>query len=85
MKKNNRAQMTLEFIFCMIVVFLIIYSLTKVMAWSGKGFVGIFQAHHDDLKGGKYIDKLDSEFGQDAQMAKDMNSVYTGKNPGQKE
>ncbi|MBF0483771.1 MAG: hypothetical protein HQL25_03585 [Candidatus Omnitrophica bacterium] len=80
---KNNGQITLEFVFCMIIVFLIIFSLTKVMSWSGDGYVGIFKGHNSSMTSWQRPDQLDPGYwkGKD----KYLNSVYTGKNPAQKD
>ena len=37
--KKREAQATLEFVFCILIVFLIFYSCVKAMQWTGKALV----------------------------------------------
>jgi len=49
-KKQNDGQIILEFLFCMIVVFLMVFSLVKVIRWTGKDYNKIVNKHEKTLK-----------------------------------
>lgn len=83
-----RGQTMIEFTFCMIIVFLMIYSITKVFEWSGRELVSRRVGHTSRLttSGGgltrSYTSAADSE--QIAQISPfyssgvDMNAVWRG-------
>lgn len=45
----SKGQVILEFTFCMIVIMLMIYGVTKVMIWTGRDFAGRSAAHDQTL------------------------------------
>ena len=46
---DGEGQVILEFTFCMIVVLLMIFGITKILTWSGREYVGRSRAHDDTL------------------------------------
>ena len=48
-KKRPEGQVILEFTFCMIIVLLMIFAITKIMVWSGREYAGCNDAHDSTL------------------------------------
>jgi len=54
--RNKNAQAIIEFTFCMIILFIMMYGLMKVFQWSGTDLAKRRQAHDSTLKGGVVAD-----------------------------
>jgi hypothetical protein len=57
---KEKGQVILEFTFCMLIVMLMVFGITKVLIWSGRDFAGRNEAHtkaltRDIVKGYKDI------------------------------
>ena len=85
-KKQNKniGQVMIEFTFCMIIVFLMIFSLTKIFEWSGREFTNRRQQHDTVLRSTAtrdYVDPSDSEQIQQISPyfsgGADMNAIWT--------
>ena len=48
---TKKAQVILEFTFCMIIVLLMLFGITKVMTWTGREYAGRFDGHDRTLTG----------------------------------
>lgn len=46
---TDKGQVILEFTFCMIVILLMLFGITKVFTWSGREYAGRSNAHDDTL------------------------------------
>ena len=51
LRLTRKAQVILEFTFCMIIVLLMLFGITKVFLWTGRDFVGRSAAHDETLYG----------------------------------
>ncbi|MGE0267838.1 MAG: hypothetical protein AB7S78_05230 [Candidatus Omnitrophota bacterium] len=83
-RSKKLGQVMIEFTLCMIIVFLMIYSLTKIFEWSGREFTDRRQKHDTVLRSTGtrgYVDPADSE--QIKQISpyfsggSDMNAIWT--------
>jgi len=45
----TKGQVILEFTFCMVIVLLMLYGITKVFVWTGREYVGRIQGHDETL------------------------------------
>ena len=70
---RSSGQVILEFTFCMIIVFLMIYGVTKVFFWTGRDLAARREAHDAVLIGGG--DQLTPDFY--TTLAK-MNAIWNG-------
>jgi len=48
-KRLDKGQVVLEFTFCMIIVLLMIFAITKILVWSGREYAGCNSAHDSTL------------------------------------
>ncbi|MBN1870032.1 MAG: hypothetical protein JW847_05600 [Candidatus Omnitrophica bacterium] len=46
---TDKAQVLLEFTFCMVIILLMLYGITKVLTWTGREYVGRSRAHDNVL------------------------------------
>ena len=71
----KKAQVILEFAFCMIVVLLIIFGIMKVFQWTGRDLAERRIAHDGVLTGGGTpLDQIDPYF----YAPVDMNAIWKG-------
>ncbi len=72
---KNKAQTTIEFTFCMIIIFLMIYGMMKVFQWSGVDLAERRIAHETVLTGGGGPRaQIDPHFS----VPQKMNAIWTG-------
>jgi len=81
---NRRGQVFIEFVFCMIIVLLMVYGLMKVMRWTGFDWAGRRIAHEERLIIGvdqNYNDRYSGPFKQVVpvfHMPEELNAVWDG-------
>ena len=62
-KKKSKGQVIIEFTFCMIVILLMIFGVTKVFTWVGREYAGRMDGHDNTLyDGGSPLKQIDPYF-----------------------